>query len=54
MYSHTGIQLVAVAMEVSCHCGVIIVFHVKNVTLESMNDSIFSLSFILDVAPVSF
>ena len=54
MYSHTGIQLVHVAIEVSCHCCVIIVFDVKNVTLESINDSVFGLSYILDVTPVAF
>ena len=42
MYSHSWIQLILVAVKVSCHCCVIIVFDVKNVTLESVNDSNFS------------
>ena len=44
------------------HCGcesvlllfVVIVFNVKHVTLESINDSIFCLFYIFDVAPVAF
>ena len=42
------------AIKVSCHCGIIIVFDVKYVTLESIDDSIPCLSCIFDVAPVAF
>ena len=40
-------------MKVSFHCCVIIVLNVKNVTLESVYDSIFSLAYIFDLAPVA-
>ena len=33
--------MITVAVKVSCHCGVIIVFNVKYMTLESINDSVF-------------
>ena len=33
--------MVIVAVKMSCHCGVIIVFGVKYMTLESICDSIF-------------
>ena len=42
------------AVKVPCHCGIISVFDVKNVTLESINDSVFSLTYIFDVAPTAF
>ena len=32
--------MVTVAVEMSCHSGAVIVFNVKYVTLESINDSI--------------
>ena len=35
----------------SSHCSFVIVFDVKHVTLESINDSVFSLTYILYVAP---
>ena len=54
MYGHLWIQLITVAAKVSCHCGVVIVFDVKNVTLESVNDSFSCLSYIFNVAPVAF
>ena len=54
MYSHSLVQLIFVAMKVSCHCGIVSVFNVKNVMLESINDSVFSLSFIFNVAPIAF
>ena len=54
MYDHTGISLISVAMKMSGHCGIIIVFDVKNMTLESIYDSIFGLSYIFNVAPVAF
>ena len=38
----------------SSHCGVAIVFNVKDMTLESINDSVFSLSYILCVVQVAF
>ena len=33
--------MIIMAIKVSCHCGVIIAFDVKNMTLESIYDSIF-------------
>ena len=54
MYSHSWIHLVHVTVDVSCHCCVIIVFDVKNVTIESVSDSIFSLSYVFEVVPVAF
>ena len=50
MYDHTGISFISVPMKMSGHCGVIIVFDVKNMTLES----IYSLSYIFYVAQVAF
>ena len=44
--------MIIVTMEMSSHCGFVIVFHVKYVTLES--DSVFGLTFILYMAPVAF
>ena len=41
-------------MKVSCHCGTVSVFDVKNVTLESISDSVFRLSYIFYVAPIAF
>ena len=54
MYGHTGIGMIIVAVKMSSHCGIAIVFNVKDVTLESIDDSVFSLSYILYVAPVAF
>ena len=54
MYGHLGIQLVTVAVKVSFHCGIVIVFNVKNMTFESVNDSVSFLSYIFNVAPVAF
>ena len=47
-------QMVIVAIKVSCHCGFIIVFDVKYMTLESIYDSVFCLPYIFSVAPVAF
>ena len=46
--------MIIVASKVSCHCGVVIVFDVKYMTLESIYDSVFCLPYIFDVAPVAF
>ena len=46
--------MVIVALEMSCHCGIIIVFDVKYMTLESMYDSILCLSYIFKMAPIAF
>ena len=54
MYGHVKIQMVIVAIKVFCQCGVTIVFDVKNMTLESIHDSVFCLSYIFGVAPVAF
>ena len=45
--------MITVAMKMSSHCGIAIVFDVKNVTLESIHDSVFGLSYILYMAPVA-
>ena len=44
--------MVIVALEMSFHCGIIIVFDVKYITLESIYDSILCLSYIFNMAPV--
>ena len=54
MYGHIRIQIVIVATKVSCHCGVVIVFDVKYMTLESIYDSVFCLPYIFSVAPIAF
>ena len=45
--------MVFVASKVSGHCGIVIVFDVKYMTLESVYDSISSLSYICSLAPVA-
>ena len=45
--------MITVAFNVSCHCGVVIVFDVKYVTLESVYDSVLCLPYILCMAPVA-
>ena len=42
------------AVKVSGHCCIVIVFNVKNMILESGHDSVSSLSYIFNVAPVAF
>ena len=54
MYSHSRIQLILVAVKASCRCCIVMVFNIKNVTLESIYNSIFSLSYIFDLALVAF
>ena len=46
--------MIIVAMKMSSHCSFVIMFNVKYVTLESVNDSVFGLTYILYVAPVAF
>ena len=46
--------MIIVAVKACCHCGVVIVFYVKYVTLESINDSVFCFSYIFNMAPVTF
>ena len=41
------------AVKVSCYCGFVSVFDVKNMTLESINDSGF-FTYIFNMAPVAF
>ena len=42
-------------MKVSWHCCNVIVFNLKKkMTVESIYDSIFSLSYIFDMAPIAF
>ena len=53
MYNHTGIGMIIVTMKMSSHCGFVIMFDVKYVTLKSVNDSVFCLTYILYVAPVT-
>ena len=43
-----------VAFKVSCHCGIVNVFDVKYVTLESVYNSILCLPYILCVVPAVF
>ena len=45
--------MVSVASKVSGHCGIMIVFDVKYKTLESIYDSVLSLSYIFYMAPVA-
>ena len=54
MYDHARIGLIIVAMEMSGHCSVIVMFDVKNMTLESISDSVFCLAYILNVASFTF
>ena len=54
MYGHVWVKYVTVASRVSCHCGIQVVFYVKQVTLEPIYDSVFSLTNIFDVAPIAF
>ena len=46
--------MIIVASKVSYHCGVVIVFDVKYMTLECIYDSVFCLPYIFDVAPITF
>ena len=46
--------MVVVSDEVPSYCGVGNTLNVKNVTLESVNDHVSSLSHIFDVAPIAF
>ena len=54
MYDHAWIGLIMVAMEMSGHCSFIVMFNVKDMTLESVSDSVFCLTYILNVAPFTF
>ena len=54
MYDHARIALIIVARKMSSHCCVIIMFDVINITLESVNDSIPCLSYIIDMATLAF
>ena len=54
MYGHVWVKYITVASKVSCHCSIQVVFYVKQVTLEPIYDSIFSLTYIFDVAPIAF
>ena len=54
MYDHTRICLITVALKMSRHCGIVIVFDVKYMTLESINDPVFCLTYILYVALSAF
>ena len=54
MYDHAWIGLIIMAIKMSSHCSVIVMFDVKDMTLESINDSIFCLTYILNVSPSAF
>ena len=54
MYDHAWTGLIIVPMKVSGHCGAIVMFNVKDMTLESINDSVFCLTYIINVAPIAF
>ena len=41
MYDHAWIGLIIVAMKMSSHCSVIVMFCVKDMTLECVSDSVF-------------
>ena len=45
--------MISVASKVSGHCGVVILFDVKYMTLESVYDSIPSLSYIFNLVPIA-
>ena len=49
-----GSSYVTVASKVSRHCGIQVIFYVKQVTLEPIYDSVFSLTYIFDMAPITF
>ena len=51
VYDHTRICLITVALKMSGHCSIFMVFNVKYMTLESINDPVFCLTYILYVAP---
>ena len=46
--------MIFVASKVSGHCGVVIVFYVKDMTLESVYDSVLSVSYIFCMEPAAF
>ena len=48
---HTRICLITVALKTSSHCSIVSVFDVKYMTLESINNPVFGLTYILYVAP---
>ena len=54
MNSHPWVQVVFVAGKVPCSCHVGSTFDVKNVTFESVSDSVSSLSNISDIATITF
>ena len=54
MDNHPGILVVDVAHKVPCYSCVRSLFTVKDVTSESINDSIYNLSHIFNVAPKTF
>ena len=43
-----------VVMKMSDQCSIIVMLNVKDMTLESINDSVFCLTYILNVAPFTF
>ena len=45
--------MIIVTMKMFSHCGFVIMFDVKYVTLESVHDSVFGLTYILYVTPVA-
>ena len=53
MYCHVWINMILVASKLSSHCSIVIVFNVKYMTLESVYDSVSSLSYIFCLAPVA-
>ena len=53
MYNHTGIGMIIVTMKMCSHCGFVIMFDVKYVTLESVNDFDFGLTYMLYVPPAA-
>ena len=53
MYCHIWINMIFVASKVSSQCSVVIVFNVKYMTLESVYNSVSSLSYLFCLAPVA-
>ena len=54
MYDQAWIGLIIVAMKMSSYYSIIVMFDVKDMTFESINDSIFCLTYIPNVAPFAF
>ena len=54
MYSHPRVNCVLMTGNVPSPCGVGLVFHIKHITFESVNDPRFSLFNMFGIATVTF